>query len=140
MEPNQEMLTALLGLAVLIWGFMEGVGKPLLYELVKLISKRSSVEVTDDGTYWIFDPYLLVRIVAALIGIGAVWALGDLSFGEAWGLDLRSYEVIDIVTTGVIVSLGNKGIHWLVDLIRDNGDLIKTLLELKGKPNTPKLE
>lgn len=136
MQPNDVMMTAFLGLALVLAGFMEALGKPVIRRIVKRIGKHTRWS-PDDG-----DKKLTFQVVAAMIGILAAWGIDGMSFAEMWGIIVPDdwwLVMGDILTSGLLLSLGNKSIHWLIDLIRDNGDLLRVLLQNKAK-NGPKIE
>ena len=95
MEYDQTIMTALLGMAVLVWALMDGVGKPAIYKLVELYNARTRLDIKSE------HKPLIVRVVAALIGIAFVWGSdGGVSFAEMWGIEIVNY-------------------HWIIDAIHN---------------------
>jgi hypothetical protein len=130
-EYNEVMLTALLGLSASVYAIMEALGKPFLKRVFKRIDlSRLPVNIQEAAypTAW--------RVLGVLLGIGAVALSGNanVSFLKMWNIYLADLpNWVDILVTGVVVGLGDRGIHWLVDWIESNGISIANWLEKAGK-------
>jgi hypothetical protein len=142
-EYNEVMLTAILGLSASVYAIMEAVGKPFLKRVIawvetqKWIPILNGIDPKERGKKLTKTVYPIVwRVLGVLLGIGAV-ALsgnGNVSFLKMWNIYLADLpDWVDILVTGVVVGLGDRGIHWLVDWIEANGISIANWLEKAGK-------
>ncbi len=121
-EINQEALTALAGFAGMFYLWMEGLFKPGVKRIVywlrdkyKADNPKFTDEIINEYAFTIF------RLVSVFGGILFV-AVNDIgtSYFEVFGLVAGdNMEWVVIVTTGIAVGLGNKGVHWFVDVGRD---------------------
>jgi hypothetical protein len=131
LEYNEVMLTAIIGLSATVYAIMEAVGKPLLKRIFARITlSRLPVNIQE-----VAYP-IAWRGLGVLLGIGAVALSGNdnVSFLKMWNVylvDLPDY--VDILVTGIVVGLGDRSIHWLVDWIEANGVAISKWLEKVGK-------
>jgi hypothetical protein len=135
-EYNEVMLTALLGLSASVWAIMEAVGKPLLKRLFQFLTNQTWIPLLKDAQIQAEVYPIVWRGLGVVLGIGAVALSGveNVSFLKMWNVYLVDLPTwVDVAVTGVVVGLGDRGIHWLVDWIEDNGVNIGKWLEKVGK-------
>jgi hypothetical protein len=143
LEYNEVMLTAIIGLSASVYAIMEAVGKPFLKRVIawvetqKWIPVLNGISPNDREKVLTKTVYPIVwRAIGVLLGIGAVALSGNdnVSFLKMWNVylvDLPDY--VDVLVTGIVVGLGDRSIHWVVDWIESNGISIANWLEKAGK-------
>ena len=125
MEYDPIMLTALLGLSASVWAIMEVV-KPALSGVFDRLNKTVKIPVNIQTP----AKFAIWRFLGILLGIGAVAVVDGVSFLEMWNIYLVDMPAwVDVVVTGVVVGLGDRAIHWIVDGIEANGGAIADYLK-----------
>lgn len=124
-ETNAAAVTALTGYAVMFAAWMEAFLKPTLKQAgARLRSKywKESVgEQAKDEQDKQYNALLhgTFRAMTILMGIAFVWGNDiGVSFFEVFNLEetTKTLEYVNWATTGAVIGLGNRGVHFMVDL------------------------
>jgi len=132
MDYDPIMLTALLGLSASVWAIMEVI-KPIFSKAFEKLTASQfwpikNVQISDTAKFAIW------RGLGVVLGIGAVAVVDGVSFLQMWNIYIGEVPAwADVVVTGIVVGLGDRAIHWLVDGIEANGGAIAGYL--KGLQN-----
>lgn len=126
MNINNEALTALVAFAVGFYMWMEAFIKPSVKALGRryrptLLARWFPMTPAGDKAYDVFIGSAF-RVLSVFMGVAFV-AINDIgvSFFDVFWLQevTETDQIINVITTGFAIGLGDRGTHFLVDMFED---------------------